>query len=703
MYSYSTGSAILLYYYIGMGGMGCCIFKLYSKDKEEWANYYEQLEHHFRAQSVSDDDHKKQLLLSWIGSEAYQLINRLNAGQSLDDTGYIQLVQLLNQHFLKPTHIIAARYSFHQYQMGPNDTYATWLVNLKDKARLCRFFNQTITNECQAIEERIRDHIVMKTPHDHVRNTMLQMENPTLDDLMRVCKTHELIQGTQQLVQCRSTEFGQSMTVKRETDQIDLIRSTNKCGRQHTRFQRCPATGKTCRRCGKIGHFEACCRSTNTPTDNNVRAVEMVSDNDSEILRSINTIGHDDIIPIINVSIISRAVWQHIGESTLHPASVENLRWTTTYENNEELYNLLQNYAEVFGPGTTHVKDYEVELTIDTNAIPHCWGSRRVPFSLRGSVEAELQRQLKQGVIEPVDTSQELIDWAAPIVVTHKSDGSGISKVVAYLEDIIMTGKTSNEHLDNLKKVLERLKQAGVKVKREKCSFLQERVKFLGHVLTKDCIQACPNKLEAIQKMPTPTNKGELRSFLGAVNHLNRGRRAVWSWKPEHTQAFEKVKESLMDARILKNFDIHKDVHLTCDASDNAYASRTLKPNENDYAHVEQERLAIVFAGSTGKAPAELLYGRRLKTIWDRLRPTTQTTVQSHREKQKERHDVNARPRQFDVHQAVWVRNQLTRQWQPGSIIDRTGWGSYVVNTQNGERRRHADDLRTNKEVNTKR
>ncbi|KAI0984407.1 hypothetical protein GJ496_007741 [Pomphorhynchus laevis] len=91
--------------------------------------------------------------------------------------------------------------------------------------------------------------------------------------------------------------------------------------------------------------------------------------------------------------------------------------------------------------------------------------------------------------------------------------------------------------------------------------------------------------------------------------------------------------------------------------------------------------------GSTGKVPAELLYGRRIKTIWDRLRPTTQTTLQSHREKQKE----------------LWVRNQLTRQWQPGSIIDRTGWGSYVVNTQNGERRRHADDLRTNKEMNTNR
>ncbi|KAI0984485.1 hypothetical protein GJ496_009574 [Pomphorhynchus laevis] len=709
--------------------------------------------------------------MSWIGSEAYQLLNRLNAGQSLDDTGYIQLVQLLNQHFLKPTHIIAARYSFHQCEMGPNNTYATWLVNLKDNARLCRFFNQTITNECQAIEERIRDHIVMKTPHDHVRNTMLQMKNPTLDDQMRFCKTRELIQGTQQLVQCRSTEFGQSMTMKRETDQIDLIRSTNKyndqacratnkpqssctrCGRQHTRFQRCPATGKTCKRCGKIGHFEACCRSTNTPTHNNVRAVEMVSDNDSEILRSINTIGHDDIIPIIkvqingqcinikfdigaSVSIISRAVWQHIGEPTLHPAkvlktyggqvlqsigkclpkSVITIREheinssplcsiKATYENNEELYNLLQNCAEVFGPRTTHVKDYEVELTIDTNAIPHCWGSRRVPFSLRESVEAELQRQLKQGVIEPVDTSQEIVDWAAPIVVTHKSDGSSATQ-------------------------------------------LQKSVELSG-------------------------------------------RRAIWSWKPEHTQAFEKVKESLMDARILKNFDIHKDVHLTCDASDNclgailfqedsnhvklpvAYASRTLKPNEKDYAQVEKEGLAIVFAriviprsirykawetlhlghpgisamrhlarlyclkqqpksahqplhqwdvpaevwtrihvdfagpidgqmylalidaqshwpeiipGSTGKAPAELLYGRRLKTIWDRLRPTTQTTVQSHREKQKERHDVNARPRQFDVHQAV---------------LTGLRWGSYVVNTQNGERRRHADDLRTNKEVNT--
>ncbi|KAI0977694.1 hypothetical protein GJ496_005192 [Pomphorhynchus laevis] len=304
--------------------------------------------------------------------------------------------------------------------MDPNDTYTTWLVNLKNKARLCRFFNQTITNECQAIEERIRDHVVMKTPHDHVRNNMLQMEYPTLDDLMRVCKTHELIQGTQQLVQCRSTEFGQSMTMKPTNKPQSLC---TRCGRQHTRFQRCPATGKTCRRCGKIYHFEACCRSTNTPTYNNVRAVEMVSDNASEILRSINTIGHDDIIPIIkvqingqcinmefdtgaSVSIISRAVWQHIGEPTLHPAKV-----LKTY-GGQVLQSIGKclNYAEVFGPGTTHVKDYEVELTIDTNVIPHCWGSRRVPFSLRESVEAELQIQLKQGVIEPVDTSQEIVD-----------------------------------------------------------------------------------------------------------------------------------------------------------------------------------------------------------------------------------------------------------------------------------------------------
>ena len=60
----------------------------------------------------------------------------------------------------------------------------------------------------------------------------------------------------------------------------------------------------------------------------------------------------------------------------------------------------------------------------------------------------------------------------------------GIPRVCVYLDDILVTGSTEEEHLSNLAQVLTRLGTAGTRLKREKCAFMLDRVSYLGHVIS---------------------------------------------------------------------------------------------------------------------------------------------------------------------------------------------------------------------------
>ena len=57
----------------------------------------------------------------------------------------------------------------------------------------------------------------------------------------------------------------------------------------------------------------------------------------------------------------------------------------------------------------------------------------------------------------------------------------GLPKVICYLDDILISGTTPQEHLDNLKKVLVRLEQYGIQARKSKCAFMYEAVEYLGH------------------------------------------------------------------------------------------------------------------------------------------------------------------------------------------------------------------------------
>ena len=74
----------------------------------------------------------------------------------------------------------------------------------------------------------------------------------------------------------------------------------------------------------------------------------------------------------------------------------------------------------------------------------------------------------------------------------------GIPGLQCYLDDIIVTGRTREEHLKVVDKVLGRLEECGLKANREKCKFLQNSVEYLGHVITAEGLHQSPNKVQAI-------------------------------------------------------------------------------------------------------------------------------------------------------------------------------------------------------------
>ncbi|PIK58589.1 Transposon Ty3-I Gag-Pol polyprotein [Apostichopus japonicus] len=94
--------------------------------------------------------------------------------------------------------------------------------------------------------------------------------------------------------------------------------------------------------------------------------------------------------------------------------------------------------------------------------------------------------------------------------------------VLIYLDDILVFGRTFQETQQRLEMVLSRLRSYNLKVKPEKCYLYEERLRYLGHIVSKDGILPDPEKTRAIQNWKRPETERELRSFMGLASYYRR-------------------------------------------------------------------------------------------------------------------------------------------------------------------------------------
>ena len=205
--------------------------------------------------------------------------------------------------------------------------------------------------------------------------------------------------------------------------------------------------------------------------------------------------------------------------------------------------------------------------------------------------------------------------------------------VSIYLDDIIVYSKDPDSHFANLKSVLLKLREAGLKVKLSKCHFLRKSITFLGHSVDAEGIHTLDSKIKAVNNFPTPTTTENVRSFLGLCGYYRAFIKGFSSlaaplnsllkkdtpfhWDAAQENSFMKLKFALTHAPVLVFPDYTKPFIIYTDASGTglgavvmqqdeegknraiAYASRTLSPAEHNYSVTHLECLAVIWALKT--------------------------------------------------------------------------------------------------------
>ncbi|GJZ23305.1 putative nucleotidyltransferase, ribonuclease H [Tanacetum coccineum] len=185
--------------------------------------------------------------------------------------------------------------------------------------------------------------------------------------------------------------------------------------------------------------------------------------------------------------------------------------------------------------------------------------------------------------------------------------------VIVFIDDILIYSRNKEEHANHLRIILELLKKEKLHAKFSKCDFWIHIVQFLRHLIDNQGLHVDLAKIKAVKNWTSPTTPTEIRQFLGLGK--------------DQDTTFQLLKQKLCEAPILALPEGNNDFAVYCDASHQglgavlmqrekviAYASRQLKPNEENYTTHDLELGAVMFALKIWR---HYLYGTKCTVFTD--------------------------------------------------------------------------------------
>ena len=164
---------------------------------------------------------------------------------------------------------------------------------------------------------------------------------------------------------------------------------------------------------------------------------------------------------------------------------------------------------------------------------------------------------------------------------------SGLTFAFGYLDDILVFSPDKETHLEHLRSLFVKLREADLKLKEVKCNFLKKHIQYLGHIISGEGITPLPEKLESIQKILPPKTPKEVKQFLGLIGYYRKfvprfsdlawplnaltRKNVAFEWTPVCQESFEMLKTSLMTEPILTYPDPSLPYVLFTDASKYAW------------------------------------------------------------------------------------------------------------------------------------
>ncbi|KAK3107500.1 hypothetical protein FSP39_015888 [Pinctada imbricata] len=294
------------------------------------------------------------------------------------------------------------------------------------------------------------------------------------------------------------------------------------------------------------------------------------------------------------------------------------------------------------------------------------------------------------------------------------------------LDDIIISGRTEEEHLHNLKLVLDRLQEYGLRVNLQKCEFFQEKVSYCGHEIDEKGLHKSPEKIKALKEAQRPENVSQLRSFLGLVDAYSKWPEA-FEMRTTTTAATINVLRTLFARQGIPNelvsdngpqfrseefrlfMESNAIRHITSapfHPRTNGQAERFVQSFKkaiksatggsiNEKLNVFLSKYRITPQGTTNESPSMLLYGRNIRTRMDILKPdVTQTVLRKQFQMESSKH-TGDKIRTFAPGDPVSIRDYRNNgeKCAYGHVHSQTGPLSYKVDVNGTLWRRHIDQL----------